>query len=123
MPALAADIQAATRPNGVTLDTQQDAAVLTAYPNAIDGAAFPAGGLCDDIADTATLNAARFALLKLPRRRFRCEADRDLPALRTGNVTPTVTAVDSEVRANGPHLVARAAFNLDDERTEIEIYG
>lgn len=123
MPALAADIQAATRPNGVTLDTQQDPAVLTTYPNAVDGAANPAGGLCDDLADTATLNLQRFNLLKVPRRRFKCAADRDLPALRSGNVTPTVTAIDTEVRVNGPHLVARVEFNLDDERTEIEIYG
>lgn len=123
MPALAADIEAATRPNGVTLDTQEDAAVLAAYPNAIDASVTPAGGFCDDMADTATLNAQRFALLKVARRRFRTEADRDLAALWTGNKTPTVTAVDSEVRANGPFLISDIAFDMDSERTEIEIYG
>jgi hypothetical protein len=123
MPALAADIEAATRPNGVTLDTQADPAVLAAYPNAIDGSASPAGGYCDDMAHTALLNAQRFALLKVPRRRFRTEADRDLPALRTNGRTPTVQAVDSEVRANGPFLVSGWSFDRDSERTGIEIYG
>lgn len=123
MPALPADIEAARRPDGVTLDTQQDPAVLAAYPNAIDGAARPAGGLCDNLADTATLNAQRFALLKLPRRRFRTEADRDLPALRAGTVTATVTAIDAEVQLNGAFLVARVSFDMDADRTEIEIYG
>ena len=123
MPALAADIEAATRANGVTLDTQQDAAVLAAYPNAIDGSVSPAGGYCDDMAHTALLNAQRFALLKVARRRFRTEADRDLPALRTNTKTATVTAVDGEVRANGPYLVSSWSFDRDNERTGVEIYG
>ncbi len=123
MPATAADITAATRPNGVTLDVQSDSAVQTAYPNARDGNASPAPGFCDSISDTATLNAARFALLKVARRRFRTEADRDLSALRSGNVTPAVTAIDSEVSVNGNFLVSRVTFDLDAERTEIEIYG
>lgn len=123
MSALPADIQAATRSGGVTLDTQQDATVLAAYPTAIDGAASPAGGYCDDMADTAALNAQRFALLKVARRRFRLEADRDLPALRTNSRTPTVTAIDEEVRANGPYLVSSVTFDRDSDRTGIEIYG
>lgn len=123
MPALPSDIEAATRPGGVTLDTQQDPAVLAAYPNAVDASVSPAGGYCDSLADTALLNAQRFALLKVARRRFRLEADRDLPALWAGHKTPTVQAIDSEVRANGPFLVSDIAFDQDSERTEIEIYG
>ena len=123
MPALAADIEAATRPEGVTLDTQEDGAVKAAYPNAVDASVTPAGGFCDSMADTATLNAQRFALLKVARRRFRTEADRDLPTLWAGSKTPTVTAVDSEVHANGAFLISDISFDLDTERTEIEIYG
>jgi hypothetical protein len=123
MPALAADIEAATRPNGVTLDTQQDSAVLTAYPNARDGAGSPAAGFFDSLTDAATVNAERLTLLKVARRRFATEADRDLDALRGGNLTPVVTAIDAEVSANGAFLVARVAFDLDDDRTKVEIYG
>ena len=123
MAALAADIEAATRAGGVTLNTQEDAAVKAAHPNAVDASTSPAGGFCDSLADTAALNAQRFALLKVPRRRFRTLADRDLPALWDGNNTSTVQAVDSEVRANGPFLVSDIAFDQDSEQTEIEIYG
>lgn len=123
MPALAADITAATRPNGVTLDTQQSTAVQADFPNARDGSLDPSAGFFDSMADAATVNAARFALLSAPRRRFRCEADGILPELASGNVTPTVTAIDSEVAANGPFLVSRVVYDLDSERTQVEIYG
>lgn len=121
MTALPADIQSATRPGGVTLATEESSAVLAAFPNARDGGV--SLGFFDTLADAAAANAERFALLSVARRRFRTAADRDLPDLRAGSPTVTVTAIDAEVAANGPFLVARALFDPLDDRTEIEIYG
>jgi hypothetical protein len=123
MPALSADIDAATRPNGVTLDTQEDAGVLATYPTARDGAQAPAVAFWDVLADATALNAERFSLLSAPRRRFKVEADGVLTALLPSAATPAVTLVASEVRANGAFLVARMEFDFGTGRTMLEVWG
>ena len=123
MPALAADVAAATRPNGFSLDVQESAGVLAAYPNARDGADAPALGFWDTLADATALNGDRFALLSAPRRRFRVVVEGIQTALSAGDVTPASTLVASELTASGPFLVARVDYDLETNRTTLELWG
>lgn len=123
MPATAADIEAATRPTGVTLDTQSSSGVLATWPNARDGADAPAVAFWDSLSDAVAMNTERFALLSAARRRFKVEADGVLTALLPAAVTPAVTLVAAEVAANGAFLVARLEFDSESNRTKMELWG
>lgn len=124
MTALPADITAVLRPNGVSLATQADAAVKAAWPNAIDGSQGPIGGFCDDIADTAMLNAERFALLKAPRLRFSVELEGVvLTALPAAGATAAAALTDAETAVAQTMLVSHVRIDLDAMRTGIEVFG
>lgn len=123
MPALAADIEAATRPNGVTLDVQANGAVQAAHPNARDGLDQPIRAFWDSPADAAVMCAERLALLEITRRRFRVEVDGVHDIMIGGATTPAVTLVDSVLATSGPFLVTKPAFDFMAERTIVEVWG
>lgn len=123
MPALPADIQAATRPEGVTLDTQSSNGVLSIHPNARDGSTPPTRAFWDTGLSASAINGARFGLLNAPRRRFRVEAQGLLWTLSEADATPTITLTDDRLRASGPFLVACAEYDVQRNRTLLEVWG
>jgi len=123
MPALPADIDAATRPEGVTLDTQSSSGVLALHPNARDGSTPPTRAFWDGGLAASALNGARFGLLNAPRRRLRVEVQGLLWALSDADATPAVTLTDDRLQASGPFLVARAEYDVQRNRTLLEVWG
>ena len=120
MPATAADIAAASRDAATA--TWSDPTIAARYPTARDGAAEPATGYFDAIADAQTVAAARGALIGVERRRFTVTvAELIWPTVSTG--LPTVRLIDAEQGVDGAFLVARIELDLDAETTTYELFG
>lgn len=120
MPATIADIAAGSRESVVA--SWADAAIALRYPSARDGAAEPAIGYVDAIADATTLVQQRAQLLGVERRRFAVKvADVLWPTVSTS--IPTVTLKDAEQGANGNFLVSRIEIDLETETTNLELFG
>ena len=120
MPATAADIAAASR--DVVTATWTDAAIASRYPTARDGAADPAPGYFDAIADAQTVVNARGALIGAERRRFTATAF-DLAWPTVSTTLPCATLVDAEQGTNATCLAARIELDLDAETTTFELLG
>lgn len=124
MPALAADIEAATR--AFAYDTQSDAAVLAVHAGARDTGAAPRPANWDSLADAAAVNAAGFAFWKAARQRLAANVDAVLAmtgALDPSALAPTVTLVDAELGINGLFLIADFEIDLDASATALELIG
>lgn len=120
MPALPADIGAASR--DVALASWNDPAIAQRYPSARDGAAQPADGYFDAIADAQTVINARAALIGTERRRFTADtASLEWPDLSAG--LPQAQLIDSEQAAVGNFLVSRIELDLDAETSSLELFG
>lgn len=120
MPALPADIAAATREAAIS--TWSDPAIAARYPAARDGSVTPAAGYCDSAIDADTVIKARGALIGVERRRFAVTVqDLAWPDPTTG--IPTALLVDLEQRANGAFLMARVELDLEAETSSFELFG
>ena len=120
MPAIVADIAAATRK--AKIESWSDAAVKTRYPNARDGQAEPAEGYFDTAANGNTVITARAAIFGTERRRFAVEA-MGLTWPDPVAAIPIVALTDPEQAVNGNHIAARIALDLDNETTSYEVFG
>ena len=124
MAALVSDIVFATRPNGVTLDTQSSATIHTRYgASARDNVTSPSKGYFDNASDAAVVNAERFALVGTERLAFQCVANQLYTNLDASQQTTTVTVVDALHGINRKMLVAAINLNLDDSTTTFQCYG
>lgn len=120
MPALAADIDAATRE--AIIVKVQDAAILTRFPNARDGQKEPATGYFDSAADASAALAVRAALTGTVRRRFKVQVqDLVVPSLSAG--VPCFRLTDTEQAVNAVHLTGRLEVNFEDEASAMELVG
>lgn len=120
MPATVADIGAASR--DVMITTWTDAAIAARYPTARDGSLSPAMGYFDAAADAQTIINARGALIGTERRRFAVEVQGvTWPDVSTA--LPTFALVDAEQSVSGNFLAARFEIDLDDEVTNLELFG
>lgn len=120
MPALPADIAAATRE--VAISTWSDTAIAARYPAARDGSVTPATGYFDSAANADTVIQARGALIGVERRRFAVTVQ-DLVWPDPASGIPTARLIDGEQRADGDFLVARVELDLDAETTSFELFG
>jgi hypothetical protein len=120
MPALPADIGAATRP--ARIETWSNAAIKSRYPNARDGEGAPAEGMFDLAADAAAALAQRAALIGVERRRLTAVAGEIVwPDPLSG--VPSVAATDPEQNVAGTFLAAKIELSLEDETTTYELFG
>lgn len=120
MPALPADIAAATRE--VAISTWSDPAIAARYPAARDGSVTPATSYFDRAADAQAIIDARGALIGVERRRFAVTAQ-DLVWPDPAAGIPTARLIDDEQRADGAFLVARVELDLDAETSSFELFG
>lgn len=124
MSATISDIVLATRPNGVTLDTQTSPAILARYgASARDNSTSPSKGYFDNVADADVVNAQRFALLGTERLAFQCVAGTAYLILDASQQTTTVTLIDALHGVNRLMLVAAINVNLDDGTTTFQLFG
>ena len=120
MPALDADIAAATRDAAVL--TWSNPANAARYPSARDGSIVPATGYFDAAADAQTMANARGALVGVERRRFAVPVHHMIwPTLSTAILQARL--IDAEQGVDGVHLVARFELDLEAEATTLELFG
>jgi hypothetical protein len=118
MPATAADIAAGSRRQA--LAEFSDAARKTIFPSARDGAAEPAEGFFDAVADADTAVDQRGALLGRARR-FAVDLD-DLVWLDPREGTPSVQVTDPDLAVDLLMGCARIELDLEDEVTRLELF-
>jgi len=119
MPALPADIAAATRE--VTVVTWSSADVAARYPSARDGSLQPAEGFFDSAADAQAVINARGALIGVDRRRFAAAMmGAHWPDVA---VLPADRLIDAELRIDATLACARIELDLEAERTSHETWG
>lgn len=123
MPALPADIAAATRAGGTALETAQDANLLNDTPNARDGADRPIAAWWDDPAAAQALVSERLSIIGAPRRRFVLRVEGLRFDLFPGATAKTVRLDDAEQLADGDFIVSRVSGDLDRHQTVLEIWG
>lgn len=120
MPALAADIGAATR-DAVTV-TWNSATIAARYPGARDGSVAPDDGYFDSVADAQTVIDARAALIGTERRRFVAVVQEVIwPDLSTG--LPQIRLIDTENAVDATFIAARLEIDLEAETTTYELFG
>jgi hypothetical protein len=120
MPALPADIAAATR--DVVVASWADPAIAARYVAARDGSVTTADGYFDSRADAETVIVARGALIGIERRRFAVTVH-ELLWLDPADGMPTVRLIDPEQGVDGLFLIARLELDLDAETTSLELFG
>jgi hypothetical protein len=121
MTATPADIAAGTRPAAIA--AWSSSAILTRYPSARDGAAEPAEGLFDALADAVTAITQRGELLGVERRRFVVKVAGLLWELDEAAGIPVVELIDSEQSVSDTFLVTRYELDLEAEMTTLELFG
>ncbi|KKC24850.1 hypothetical protein [Sphingomonas sp. SRS2] len=120
MAALPSDIAAASR-EAVNL-TWQSATIKTRYPGARDQGSPPAEGFFDTQADAQAAIDQRGALLGVERRRFTVPVQ-DVLWIDPTTGLPTYQLVDSDQAANMACIPARFEIDLEDEATNLELFG
>ena len=120
MPALTADIAAATR-DAVTA-FWSSGTIAARYPGARDGSVTPDDGYFDSITDAQTIIDARAALIGTERRRFVVVVQEIIwPDLSTG--LPQIRLIDAEQAVDATFIVARIEIDLEAETTTYELFG
>jgi hypothetical protein len=120
MPALPADIAAATRP--ATVQSWSNGAIRARYPNALDGRASPAEGNFDVPAHAQAAVDQRGQLFGVERRRFVIDAAAVVwPDPSTG--LPAAQLIDPEQAVNAAHMAARIEVDLENKTTAYEVFG
>lgn len=118
MPATATDIAAGSRAQA--LAEYSDAARKAIFPSARDGAAEPADGYFDAVADAQTAVNQRGSLLGRTRR-FAVEID-DLVWLDPRSGTPAVQLVDADQAVDMLMGCSRIELDLEEEVTRLELF-
>lgn len=118
--ALPVDIAAGTRAAAIV--TWSNETIHTRYPSARDGAAEPAEGFFDSIADAQAVVDARGALLGVERRRFTATAA-DLSWIDPAGGMPTAQLIAAEQSVAAPLLVARVELDLASGATSFLLFG
>ena len=121
MPALAGDVQAAVREARVI--TREDAAVKSAFVGARDRLEEPAPGYFDSAADAAAALDIEAALLGVARRRFGVPVHDVLSFDPATDGVPTFALTDAEQGVAADCLVARVEVDLENDRTNLELFG
>lgn len=118
MPAQPTDIIRAIRQSRIVTD--EDTAILTAFPNARDQNDSPTPGYFESASDATTLLALKAALIGAFRRRFAVRINSILE-LDPLTEIPTYNLVDSEHNVSGDGLVTRIEVDLQEQTTNVEL--
>lgn len=120
MPALSADIIRATRRARIV--TREDADIRERFPSAQDQIRTPEPGYFENAEDAASVLAIKASLTGVFRRRFAVAIDGE-EMIDPTNCIPTFQLCESELGFDGPVMAARWQFDLNTERTDIEVLG
>lgn len=120
MAATPADIAAASR--AAVVVTWSDSSIVARSPSARDSLPQPSEGFFDAQADAQTVMTARGALIGTDRRRFAVPVQ-DLLWPDPTSGLPTYTLVDTGEGVNAPVLAARIEIDLEQELTNLEVFG
>jgi hypothetical protein len=121
MPALPADVAAATR--DALLAEWSDGGLHGRYPSARDGLTDPSTGYFDTLADALVAIAARGALIGVDGRRRFSVVVQDLVFVDPTTGMPCVSLTDAEQSVAATLVLTRIEVDLEAETTTLELFG
>jgi hypothetical protein len=121
MTAVAADIVAAGRVARIV--KREDASIKSSYPGARDNLESPSTGYFDSQSDAMAALNIEGTLTGVARRRFSARVqEMDILDPATDGV-PTYHLIDAEQQVDTPCLVSRVVVDLENEATDLELFG